>query len=117
MGKIFGLENAAYRMALTKTWVPSSSFFLQLLGQPTTTVFGFIPPSPLVWILQNEAEWAAVLGIRDILVRIRFRTSEKSIRIPIPFLIWPLSSLILKMQKKFVRFFSYTLPTGTSSSV
>ena len=31
------------------TLVPSSSLFLQLFGQPTTTVFGFIPPRPVVW--------------------------------------------------------------------
>ena len=41
----------AHLIALTKTCVPSSSFLRQLLGQPTTTVLGFIPPSPQVWIL------------------------------------------------------------------
>ena len=36
------------RMRMSITLVPSSSRFLQLFGQPTTTVFGFMPPSPVV---------------------------------------------------------------------
>ena len=43
-----------YLMALTKTWVPSSSFFRQELGQPRITVLGFMPPNPLVWILNKQ---------------------------------------------------------------
>ena len=42
------------------TLVPSSSRFLQLFGQPTTTVFGFIPPRPVVWqcsIDDDDHDW------------------------------------------------------------
>ena len=35
-------------MKMVITLVPSSSRFLQLFGQPTTTVFGFMPPRPVV---------------------------------------------------------------------
>ena len=38
-------------MVSTKTFVPSSSFLRHEFGQPTITVFGFMPPRPLVWIL------------------------------------------------------------------
>ncbi len=51
----------------------------------------------------------AVLGIRDISVRIRIRTSDIWIRIGIQLRIWLLSSVTSK--------FSYKLPAGTLSSV
>jgi hypothetical protein len=52
----------------------------------------------------------AVSGIRDILVRIRIRTSDFWIQLRIRLL----SSVILRMQKMY---FFHNLPTGTSSSV
>jgi hypothetical protein len=42
------LAAAAFLMVSTKTLHESSSFLRQLLGQPRTMVFGFIPPSPAV---------------------------------------------------------------------
>ncbi len=45
------LAAAAFLMVSTNTRLESSSFFLQLFGQPSTIVFGFMPPKPAVWIL------------------------------------------------------------------
>jgi hypothetical protein len=59
-----------------------------------------------------------ILGIRDILVRIRIRTSDLWIRIRLRLRIRLLFSLFIRMQNKifFFIFFSYNLHTGTSSS-
>ncbi len=56
-----------------------------------------------------------MLGIRNILVRIRIRTSDKWIRIQLRIRLF--SSVTLRMQKKVLLFFSCNLPAGTLSSV
>jgi hypothetical protein len=42
----------AVKMTEFISYQESSSFFLQLFGQPKTIVLGFIPPRPAVWILK-----------------------------------------------------------------
>ncbi len=58
-----------------------------------------------------------VVGIRDVLLRIRIRTSDYWIQIRIQLRIRLLSSVTSMMQKNMFIFFSSNLPTGTLSSV